>query len=92
MHLKEDQPETKTDPYLDKVPGDAIFLNHLNRESSLSKRHERSFALCRFHMDMEQLNAKAGEVTEVLEKEKRCHEFLGMDKDGHIYLILTETD
>ena len=77
---------------LDKVPSGEILLNHLNREISLSRRHDRSFTLCRFHMDMEHLKAKAGEVTKVLEKEKRDHDFLGMDKDGHIYLILTETD
>ncbi len=85
VRLKEDQ-------YLDKVPSGEIPLNHLNREISLSRRHDRSFTLCRFYMDMEHLKAKAGEVTKVLEKEKRDHDFLGMDKDGHIYLILTESD
>ena len=80
------------DQHLDKVTSDEIFLNHLNREISLSRRHDRSFTLCRFHMDIEHLKAKAGEVTEVLEKEKRDRDFLGMDKDGHIYLILTEID
>ncbi len=92
VSLKKDKPEAIRDRYADKVLRDEILLSHLNREISLSMRHNRSFILCYFHMDMECLKTKAGEIAEALEKEKRDHDFLGMDKDGHIYLIITETD
>jgi len=38
------------------------------------------------------MKEKALDISDALEKEKRGHDFLAMDKDGYIYLILQGVD
>jgi len=92
VHLEEGKPETEIARSMIGIESEEIFLNHLNRTISLSKRHNRPFTLCHCHPDMEQLKEKSQGIKEVLEKEMRTYDFLGTDKHGHIYLILQETD
>jgi len=72
--------------------GKTLMMNHLNRVISLSKRHNKRFVLCCLHADMEDWREKALGVKEAMEKEKRDYDFLGIDEDGNVYLILQETD
>ena len=92
LQLEEGQPEAIEDLFVEKLASDEILLAHLNRVISLSKRHKRSFSLSRLHADLSSLNEKVLNFKEVLEKEKRDYDFLGLDKDGYLYCIFQETD
>ena len=92
LQLEEGQPEAIEDLFVKKLSSDEILLDHLNRVISLSKRHKRSFSLSRLHADLSSLNEKVLNFKEVLEKEKRDYDFLGLDKDGYLYCIFQETD
>ena len=69
-----------------------IFLDHLNRVISLSKRYKKSFILSCLHADLASLKDKALDFKKVLEKTKRDYDFIGTDRDGYLYLIFQETD
>jgi signal transduction histidine kinase len=92
LQLEEGQPEAIEDLFVKMLSSDEILLDHLNRVISLSKRHKRSFSLSRLHADLSSLNEKVLNFKEVLEKEKRDYDFLGLDKDGYLYCIFQETD
>jgi hypothetical protein len=76
----------------DKMASHEILLDHLNRVISLSKRQKRSFILSCLHADLASLKDKALDFKKVLEKEKRDYDFLGLDRDGYLYVIFQETD
>jgi len=93
--LKEEISEAEKDRPAIEITSEATLLNHLNRIISLSKRHNRHFALCRLHVNisyLKDLKEKAQAIKDVMEKETRGHDFWGTDKDGYIYLILHEVD
>jgi hypothetical protein len=74
-----------------RMTGEEGLLNHLKRVISISKRHKRTFTLCRFRIDGELLGERVMLIEEALEREKRGEDFLAMDEDGYIYLIFQET-
>jgi len=88
--FEEARVETIEDFFISDILSDSSLLNHLKRIISTHKRYDRKFTLCRF--DTGQMKEKAKDIGEVLRDEKRDHDFLGKDKNGHIYLVLQETD
>ncbi|MDY6935898.1 MAG: PAS domain S-box protein [Spirochaetota bacterium] len=65
-------------------------LNHLKRIISLSKRYERTFTLCRLHADGKDFGEEVLQIMDVIGKEKRDYDFIGIDNEGDINLILQE--
>jgi len=82
---------TEMEPSVISITRETTLLSRLKRAISLSKRHNRTFTLCRLHVGSEDLRQRVSIVKEALVKEKGIGDFLGMDKDGYIYLILRET-
>ena len=91
-YLEEGISEVEKDRLGIKIISKTTLLNHLDRIIGLSKRHNSQFTLCRLHADIAHLREKALDISDALEKEKRGHDFLAMDKDGYIYLILQGVD
>jgi len=82
--------EEQIEPSVIKVTGEITLLNSLKRTISISKRHNRSFTLCRFHVKRKLLDEEALSVKQAMEREIRGYDFLEIDKDGNFHLILQE--
>ncbi len=78
------------EPSAIKITGEVTLLNHLKRTISISKRHNRIFTLCRFHVDRKLLDEEALSIKQAMEKEMRAYDFLEIDKNGNFNLILQE--
>lgn len=78
-------------PSVIRMTRETSLLNHLKRVISMSKRHDKTFTLCRFRIDGELLGERVMLIEEALERGKRGEDFLGMDEDGYIYVIFQET-
>jgi hypothetical protein len=81
----------KTNFSMIKITRETTLLNHLKRMISLSKRQGRRFTLCCFHLERKLVRRARLTLQDVLEEEKRSEDFLGMDKDGYVYLIFQDT-
>ena len=68
------------------------ILKQMKSIISLSRRHYRSFALCIFHTLNNSVVENALDIIDILDKEIRYHDVLGVDEEGNINLILHEID
>lgn len=80
------------EPPIPEINDGKTLLNHLEKIISLSLRENRIFSLCCFYPEGENLQEKISSVKEVLNKEKRTKDLLGMDTNNNLYLVLQDTN
>jgi len=79
-------------PVLPEIGKHEILLDHLKRFISLSKRHDKTVALCFLYMRGENLQQKIHEINEVMERNKRAYDFSMFEEEGIIALLLQDID
>lgn len=74
-----------------KIIDKEILDNHLEIILKNTRGLGKSFTSCCFQSKGMAFGKKSLDIIDILVKEKRDHDFLGVDKNGNIYLILQDT-
>lgn len=75
-----------------EVTTEESFLNHLNKSIHLSELSNKPFSVIRLRVELKLSKEKTLKIKEVIENEKRAQDFMRMNKNGSIDLILRDTD
>ena len=79
-----------------KIPGNTIskktILENIERIINQSTRHNRCFSICSFQTPNNNSEDRSVDIFNLIKKEKRDYDFLAIDINKVVFLILTEID